>query len=374
MLREEDITFDAHKAKKCSFTTSRPLVWARVIEDHVGASTDKKCLKQYKSENGLYIEYLLCYDNDEDKKVTINIYVKTGVILIQGEYFQQWAEKIFPILKASISRYLAPRDMFERRLRSNSFYNTTRRARSKSVGNLTCIGTYKKPECILGYKDMGALWKENVELKKGLESLERDYDNIKRDLDFVHDRGQHCYHVDHGKVRRIVEVSNGKKVSVYTPLNCDDKVEARSKVITESAQKLEKQISDMRGRLQDKIFEIQNTINDQPVLLPCRCDNSHPEITRIQGHIANTQSLILCDIQELKKRIDAIDTTFESLTVFNPNSSTLRRIEEEQKNIQLNVTSIKESLDEMRRKMHCAWVTYPTYAKHKPSLNHKFIP
>lgn len=371
MLREEDITFDAHKAKKCSFTTSRPLVWSRVIEDHIRDSTDKRCLKQYKSENGLYVEYLLCYDNDEDKKVTINIYVKTGVILIQGEYFQQWAEKIFPMLKASISRYVAPRDMFERRLRSNSFYNSTRRARSKSVGNLTCIGTYKKPDCVLGFKDMGALWKENLELKKGLESLERDYDTIKRDLEFVHDRG-HCYHVDHGKVRRIVEVSNGKKVSVYTPLHCDDKVEARSKVITESAQKLEKQISDMRGRLQDKIFEIQNTINDQPVLVPCRCaDSGHADVTRIQSHIASTQQLILSDIQELKRRIDAIDSTFESLTVFNPNSTTLRRIEEEQRNIQLNVASIKESLDEMRRKMHYAWNNYPSYIKHK---NHKFIP
>lgn len=371
MLREEDITFDAHKAKKCSFTTSRPLVWSRVIEDHIRDSTNKRCLKQYKSENGLYVEYLFCYDDDEDRKVSINIYVKTGVILIQGEFFQQWAEKIFPLLKASISRYTGLKDSFEKRIKRNLLGTSIRRTRSKSVGNLACINLYNKVDSITGFKDMGALWKENIELKKGLESLERDYDTIKKDLDYVHDRG-HCYYADHGKVRRIVEVSNGKKVSVYTPMYCDEKVEARSKVITESAQKLEKQISDMRGRLQDKIFEIQNTINDHPSFYSCKCiDFDHGDVSRLQNHIASTQQMILSDIRELKTRIGAIDSTFESLTAFNPSSTTLRRIEEEQRNIQLNVSNIKKCMDDMKRKMNYSWNSYPSYFKHK---EHKFIP
>jgi len=370
MLREEDVIFDAHKAKKCSFTTSRPLVWSRVIENHIRDSINKRCLKQYKSENGLYVEYLLCYDNDEEKKVTINIYVKTGVILIQGEFFQQWAEKIFPLLKASISRYADLKDPFDKRLKRNLFNSSTRRTRSKSVGNLSCFNVYNKFEPFTGYKDMGALWKENIELKKGLESLERDYDTIKKDLEYVNDRG-HCYHTDKGKVRRIVEVSNGKKVSVYSPMYCNEKVEARSKVITESAQKLEKQISDMRGRLQDKIYEIQNTINDHSSFYYCRCtDLDNKDVMRIQNHIAQTQHMILSDIRDLKSRVGAIDSTFDSLTTFNPSSTTLRRIEEEQRNIQLNVSTIKKCLDDLKRKMQYSWNSYPVYFKHNEN---KFI-
>ena len=32
---EEDVKFDVHKAKKCNFVTTRPLVWAKTIELHL---------------------------------------------------------------------------------------------------------------------------------------------------------------------------------------------------------------------------------------------------------------------------------------------------------------------------------------------------
>ena len=123
MIQEEDIThsLDGHRAKKCSFITSRPLLWSKAIEDHTLYATDTKCLNQYKSDNGLYIEYQLAYDDGESKKVTISIYVKTGVVLVKGEYYQTWAEKVFPVIKACLTNYIQPIDKLERRMkRGNS--------------------------------------------------------------------------------------------------------------------------------------------------------------------------------------------------------------------------------------------------------------
>jgi len=61
MMMEEDIKLDFHKAKKCSFTTARPLVWAKTIELHLRETENPYYSSKYTSEDGLYIEYVL-YD------------------------------------------------------------------------------------------------------------------------------------------------------------------------------------------------------------------------------------------------------------------------------------------------------------------------
>ena len=84
MLRDEELTH-APKAKKCSFTTSRPALWAKVIENHLREVVNPYFSSKYKSYDSQYLEYTLHFNGDENKKVTINIYVKTGVILVQGK-------------------------------------------------------------------------------------------------------------------------------------------------------------------------------------------------------------------------------------------------------------------------------------------------
>jgi len=61
----------------------------------------------------------------------------------------------------------------------------------------------------------------------------------------------------------------------------------------------------------------------------------------------------------MKSRLNVIDNAFESMNeLSSANSVTLKKIEGEQKNININVGSINKSLEEMKKKMKLCWYDY----------------
>lgn len=313
MLMEEEVKLDVHKAKKCSFITTRPLIWAKTVEQHLRETENPYYSSKYTSEDGLYIEYTLYNDKTRDKKLTINIYVKTGVVLIQGEHYQFWAEKVFPILKDQVENYVVRRT----------------------------------------FNHMGSLWNENITLKATLRSLETDYSVISKELDTVQLKST--------EIVKAVKSADEEKYLCKVP-GCLRHHIAEAKASSSIAD-LEDQISNIRTRLRRKISEIKYTtahpgcITSHPGFVTSGTCTRHiwSDLSKIHCDLATVQNTIVHDIGDLKSRLNTIDSAFESMNELNANAVTMKKIEGEQKHINVNMESINKSLDDMKKKMKLTW-------------------
>ena len=58
---------------------------------------------QYKEVGGKYSECMITFYFDVTKKITIYSYLKTGVLMIQGTHYKEFANTIFPKLKNKVN-------------------------------------------------------------------------------------------------------------------------------------------------------------------------------------------------------------------------------------------------------------------------------
>ena len=91
-------------AKTCGFTTKDPVIWIRAFERYYEQQTKLKCeWNKVSNQNQQYSELQLFVHNQAGSKcITIHIYLTTGVILIKGNFWRQWAENEFAIFKTVI--------------------------------------------------------------------------------------------------------------------------------------------------------------------------------------------------------------------------------------------------------------------------------
>ena len=79
--------------------TQRPLSWAISIEKFADTVPNVKCRWNYGISEDLVTECQVLFFFDTTKKVTINIYLRTGVFMICGNNFKEWANYVFPEIK-----------------------------------------------------------------------------------------------------------------------------------------------------------------------------------------------------------------------------------------------------------------------------------
>ena len=75
------------------------MLWAQALEKYVEVTSDTSCRWTYKIENQLFIECEVHLVFSNTKKDIINIRLKTGVVTIQGQYYKEWSNDTFQMLK-----------------------------------------------------------------------------------------------------------------------------------------------------------------------------------------------------------------------------------------------------------------------------------
>ena len=102
-----DVSLYSESAKTCGFTTKDPLIWIQAFERYYEQQTKLKCeWNKVSNQNQQYSELQLFVHNQTGSKcITIHIYLTTGVILIKGSLWKQWAENEFAIFKAVIDNF-----------------------------------------------------------------------------------------------------------------------------------------------------------------------------------------------------------------------------------------------------------------------------
>ena len=205
------------------------------------------------------------------------------------------------------------------------------------------------------FTNMGSLWNENITLKAALRTLETDYTSISKELEDVQLKSKEI-----GKSMKSIDDEKYlcKVPGCFRHHPSDAKATA-----TTGITELENQISDIRARVRRKISEIKLTSDSAPLVPfyhPAHC-NRHlwADLAEIHCDLAIVQHKIVHDIDEMKSRLNVIDNAFESMDeLSSANSVTLKKIEGEQKHININVESINKSLEQMKKKMKLCWYDF----------------
>ena len=87
-------------AKACGFTSDKVIDWIRAIEKYYDESEDLKCewIKVTNQQN-LYSEVQIQVQKLGVKCVTIHVFLTTGVILVKGNCWIQWAQYEFELFR-----------------------------------------------------------------------------------------------------------------------------------------------------------------------------------------------------------------------------------------------------------------------------------
>ena len=99
-LEEEIINLEIYKSK-CGFTCKRPGEWLLAIENYTNTVPGVNSRCQYKEVGGKYTECMITFY--VTKKITIYSFLKTGVLMIQGTHYKEFANTIFPKLKNKVN-------------------------------------------------------------------------------------------------------------------------------------------------------------------------------------------------------------------------------------------------------------------------------
>ena len=347
LLLAEAIQMDIYKAK-CGFTTPRPLAWAVAMESLIARESQTTCRWQYRVENEIFTECRLLFYFEATKKVEINIYIRTGVIMIQGQY-HEWSEKIFPILKDDVNSIDNVYDIIAESKPTHA-HDTGAETETAKVETLS--GSVENIENI---KDLDCLWEENVTLKNALTCLQEDYAVLKSEFHGMKNSMEEKLSQYAEKIREL-ERSYDTKLEVFLKTNsedCDKKMESKLKSRTDISAHNRKEIDGIKSTMYKKLEKIENEIiNDSKG----NFENS-PAWTYLSKveeryilHQTQAASSYQNSLEYLTSKVDKLETECTSLKT--QQGKTMN----EQNIVTHNVSSMKRDIDEIRRSK----VSYPS--------------
>lgn len=287
-LPYEDISFDVYQQKKCGFLTKRPLEWAKAIENYINETRDVEARWEYKMEKEKYSECEIILYVDKTKKVLINIFVRSGVITVKGDYFREWMNTAF------------------QKLREYIYNNCT-----DVVNNTT---TYNKDETnqeggiYENTNDINKLWEEYTSLKAGLATLEKSVENIVQshvDVSELIDRNNKSMEQ---KIKSL-ELSYDNKLAVFMSAVSDDCQHTIIKNLTSIKDDVlchKKYVSKIESRFQKSINQIQKDNNNYS----CLSTENTPKWSDFEALKHNTisgQQSALNDIDDLKIKSENLE-------------------------------------------------------------------
>ena len=177
-LEDERIKLTIYK-HKCGFSTHRPLVWARVIEEFTNDVPGVKCRWNYGLSDNSIVECQIHFYYDTTKKVVINIYLRTGVVIVNGNNYVEWANEIFPQIKEKVdhleaSKFTSVAAEVETTPNEHIIINTKK---DDITENHQVKDINKNDKLNSDKNEIDILWDENIALKNALNCLEKKWSN-----------------------------------------------------------------------------------------------------------------------------------------------------------------------------------------------------
>ena len=349
-LQIESIDYDIYATNKCVFLTQRPLLWAQALEKYIDITSDTSCRWSYKVENNLFVECELYLFYSNTKKVIVNIHVKTGVILIQGQYHKEWSNDIFEILK--------------------DFVN----GKEEHVTPISNNAEQSVPQ------DYEMLWEENNSLKSAIKCLEKTVGDLRKDIIDSNNRINQQKHEFETKLTDM-EKKFDSKLTVFmsaTATDCEKKVAEKIKAINNVIVYQKQQLSKMESRLQKSIATNINTKPNNCTCLP-KEDTSEASVSKISNDqilqkekiaimeikIASLESQLptirtelinqipSVDFEKIKESVKLVDAKIDSMrtNVTDIHAKDMNKMKEEQKIVVTNLSTIKAKVESINKKL-----------------------
>ena len=129
--------------------------------------SDTEARWEYKLEKGKYYECEILLYFNKTKKVVVNISVRSGVIMIKGQYFCEWMNMVFPNLL--------------------DYVNNNSASDENSPKSTTHDDTVEHMVVNEDMDDINKLWQECSLLKSGLVTLEKSVEKVIQSNHYVAD-------------------------------------------------------------------------------------------------------------------------------------------------------------------------------------------
>eukprot|EP00112_Aurelia_sp_Birch-Aquarium-sp1_P018694 Seg4498.2 transcript_id=Seg4498.2/GoldUCD/mRNA.D3Y31 product="hypothetical protein" protein_id=Seg4498.2/GoldUCD/D3Y31 len=312
-----DLGLYSTSAKTCGFATENPVDWVLLFEKFYATHEQIKCdWKRISNQDGKYTEIQLFVTNGKaEKYITVHIHMTTGVVLIKGNFWKQWATLEFACFKRLIENKIdneeagvdieeVPTHAFLEEICQKPVSNSNKKSIVKSGSNeeqTTEKQTDDVEESLIRGEDIHAevefLHKENLKIKERMSVLEKGLVDICKAQEVIKSEFQ-----DH-------EVKVTKQLS-----QLDRSVEAKLQLYNEELKtEFKKELINMRNSLRDKINYTEESMKKQFVAIEESV--SSKEVVQIPEDMNGMSQ----NINELENRIENIevhlnkDTTYDQL-------------------------------------------------------------
>ena len=345
-LKNEEITTGIY-AKKSGFISHRPLDWAIALEKMtVELQMDSRW--DYACDDEKYTEIIVKILPTNHKRVTVEIKLTSGVVLLTGTNHQEWIAVMFEPWKSTMETgTFDPASIFE------------------EVKQRPTTRLQKEDDS----SEIAILWEENESLKNSLLNLENAVSQISEENKkittlLVNQRTEYELNL-----KKIVTAYDEKIAGflLAAESSCDNKVASCLSTTNCNIEKVKQQMNKQDSKIQNNVVQIRNLMEKKPVDEPSPSwidvENISKKCTSEQLDYIYTRINSISEVQQAKpsridveniskkcmsEQLDCINTRMNSISEIqqaNPPNLDLRRLENEVKLLQQNLTTIKEKMD-----------------------------